>query len=219
MNHLVESLPQSYRTILRDGLRTLQPTKAKAAFTAEEIRKVFNDTIGVIQDEASLQSTKTLGFQMTPNYKRHEAEDEEQQNDVLPSRHISSQQITYPHFNNYAQRQSSPQTASKAQEQHIPQLATDATDFRQVGNNVDRFPECSLCYNENDHPHPTHHCPHFPTPQEKREEFLSTNRCPNCTREEHPGFQCPGHLSCLFHPGERHYTWLCRNQTSTDDTA
>ena len=71
-----------------------------------------------------------------------------------------------------------------------------------------QMPYCSLCYDE-DYPHPTHNCPHFPTPYEKRCEFIHMGSCPNCTRQHHQLEECPSHLSCIFHPGERHYTWLC----------
>ena len=51
VNHLIHTLPPAYRKELRDGLRVLQPSKTKAAFSIKEVRKVFNDTIGVMVDE------------------------------------------------------------------------------------------------------------------------------------------------------------------------
>ena len=52
---LVESLPLNYKTMLKDALRRKYPDNQKATYKIEEVRKVFNDTIGAIQDEAALQ--------------------------------------------------------------------------------------------------------------------------------------------------------------------
>ena len=75
-------------------------------------------------------------------------------------------------------------------------------------------PYCSLCYGE-DYPHPTHNCNLFPTPYEKRCELIHMGSCPNCTRQHHQQEECPSHLSCIYHPGERHYTWLCPGQAAS----
>ena len=59
---LLESLPMVYKNILKDALRQTYPNKVKASFNTEEFRKVFNDTIGAIQDETALPSKYPPSF-------------------------------------------------------------------------------------------------------------------------------------------------------------
>ena len=204
VNHLIQTLPPAYRKELRDGLRILQPAKTKATFSTNEVRKVFNDTIGVIRDEAEAPFESTIGLQVATDYQPQETVNKAQ-NDVLPIQHYLSQQQTYLH-DNHTHQQNFLHSSGQAQDQ--------VGGFEQP-----KVPVCSICWNEDASPHPTHHCPHCPTPQEKRAALALTKRCPDCTRDEHPGVQCPGYLSCQFHPGERHYTWLCSEQPTRDNTA
>ena len=94
-------------------------------------------------------------------------------------------------------------------------MTSDVNENFQVSGHRDPTVWCSLCYNEESLPHASHHCPWYITPEEKRYLLLSTERCPNCARSEHPGYPCPDYLNCQFHPGERHYTWLCYGHTDS----
>ena len=60
--YLIESLPPSYKSKLKEALKLQQPNKQKATFKPEEARKVFNDTIGATYDETSAQIQKPPAF-------------------------------------------------------------------------------------------------------------------------------------------------------------
>ena len=203
--HLVQMLPAPYRKELRDGLRILHPAKDKAAFTVDEVRKVFNDTIAVIQDEGTTPTEKTYDSQLATNHQNHVAKT-----------------TKFPLNHHIHEQQSSLHTVSHSQDRYPPQLTQQSYAQGRTQEQPLIHSEtsvwCSLCYNE-DYAHHTHQCPYFPTSQEKREVFITTGRCPDCARPEHQGVQCPWHLSCDIHPGERHYTWLCYGQNTRNDTS
>ena len=165
VNFVIESLPDEYRTELRNGLRALQPGKKTAAFSKNTVKEVFNDTIGVRKDT---QNNSTLKGTLNLQAQTH---------------------------------------------QH------QTTGNNQVGGYSDPIAWCSLCYNEDSMPHNSHQCPHYTTPQAKRDVLVATERCPDCARPVHSGFLCPEHIYCHFHPGERHYTWLCDGHTARDITS
>ena len=210
VSHLVQTLPEHYRKELRNGLRVLHPNKDKAAFTVDEVRSVFNNTIAVIQEDNTSRHKSTLGFH---------SESDQDDIDDKKGRNTGIQQ---------AQNTQPPNTGDQTPfvpyepPRHTPQsYAQGRTQEQQPLIHSETSVWCSLCYNKEneDYAHHTHQCPYFPTSQEKREVFITTGRCPDCARPEHQGVQCPWHLSCDIHPGERHYTWLCYGQNTRDDTS
>ena len=60
--YLIESLPTSYKSKLKEALKSQQPNKQKATVTPDEARKVFNNTIGATLDEATIQNKPQLAF-------------------------------------------------------------------------------------------------------------------------------------------------------------
>ena len=111
VNHLLRSLPVYYRNILRDGLRVVQPGKKKAAFSVGEIRKVFNDTIGVLDEEEDNKNKSTLSFKAhTDKYRnkkgkkqgnqapKNQTSDDDQDTQAHPT-----QKPNQPSLQNYAQ--------------------------------------------------------------------------------------------------------------------
>ena len=205
VGHLIDSLPIAYKTRLKDALRMMLPNRDKACFSSAEVRKVFNDTIAVIHDEATLQSKHPPTFlshynQATEEDSEDEYEDETTQNQAQLLHSIPQQ---HPHYQgNISGHQKNYQQPNAMTSQH------------QVSTYNQPMPNCSLCQGQ-DFPHPTHHCHLFPTPYEKGAQLIQLGRCPSCTREQHPQSPCPYYLSCAFHPGERHYTWLCQGQAAT----
>ena len=71
--YLIESFPTFYKTQMKEALRALQPNKRKATFSPEEVRKVFNDTIGATYDEATIQNKNLPAFlsHYGQNQRRH----------------------------------------------------------------------------------------------------------------------------------------------------
>ena len=53
--YLIEALPNTYKAMLKDGLKRAYPDNNKATYSIDEIRKVFNNTVGSIQDETDPQ--------------------------------------------------------------------------------------------------------------------------------------------------------------------
>ena len=86
--HLVQMLPAPYRKELRDGLRILHPKKDKAAFTVEEVRKVFNDTIAVIQEDNKEQNKSTLSF----HNKNYQNDKRGKRNKPAPTKQVQNNQ-------------------------------------------------------------------------------------------------------------------------------
>ena len=109
---------------------------------------------------------------------------------------------------------------SPSRERHRNSRSPDRDYSRNTSQQV-RHDEptvwCSLCVDDSSS-HPTHSCPYFTTISAKRNRLISIDRCPDCTRlnQNHPNSSCPSHLSCQFHPGERHYTWLCSRLAMND---
>ena len=62
INLVIQALPLKHRTVVRDALRAKHPGENKAVFTAEEVRKAFNDTIGTITEESEERNVSTLSF-------------------------------------------------------------------------------------------------------------------------------------------------------------
>ena len=218
VSYLLESLPAAYKSILRDALRRLQPNRNNAAFSAAEIRKVFNDTIGVMNDDSAPLSKSPPTF--LTHYSQTKEEDSEDEDDTTqkvaqhskqspPQQHPHSQWKTPGHhqFNHQS-------SALPAQHQQFNHQPSPLTPQHQLGSYGQQSPYCSLCHGQ-DFPHLTHHCHLFPTPFEKRTRLIQLGRCPNCTREQHTHSQCPSYLSCMYHPGETHYTWLCQGHAAT----
>ena len=202
--YLIESFPTFYKTQMKEALRALQPNKRKATFTAEEARKVFNNTIGATLDEATIQNKLQPAFLSHYNHATEE-ESEDEAEDEITQNHaplLQSLPQQHPHC----------QGKISGHQQRIQQ--PNAMSQHQVGSYSQPMPHCSLC-NGQDFPHPTHNCHLFPTPQEKRDQLTQLERCSDCTREWHSHWQCPSYLSCTFHPGETHYTWLCPGHAAT----
>ena len=60
---IIESLPDEHKKELRSGLRALQPGQKTASFTIDNVRNVFNDTIGAETEEKPAPSKGTLSLQ------------------------------------------------------------------------------------------------------------------------------------------------------------
>ena len=60
--YLIESLPQSYKSKLKEAIKSQQPNKQKATVTPQEARKVFNNTISATLDETSKHVQKPPAF-------------------------------------------------------------------------------------------------------------------------------------------------------------
>ena len=67
---------------------------------------------------------------------------------------------------------------------------------------------CSVCTGPQSQTHQTFQCRIYKTPEEKRQRLWELNLCPKCARPNHHG-ECSYRINCRYHPGERHYTWLC----------
>ena len=144
INFLVQSLPEAYNKELRDGLRILQPNKAKAAFSAKEVRKVFNDTIGVIKDPKTSCNKGTLNFQLstdtkTKPYKQKKAQNTETpKTNPQPQRNQTPQAQPYqnpPHLNH---TQTVPQYHTQAQEQGQQVEQYSNNNYRAGGRGRDQ---------------------------------------------------------------------------------
>ncbi|MCP4274571.1 MAG: hypothetical protein GY781_21815, partial [Gammaproteobacteria bacterium] len=61
VNHIIEKLPDKYRSELQNGLRVLQPGQTNAAFSRKIVKDVYNDTIGV-KTEQPTPPKGTLSF-------------------------------------------------------------------------------------------------------------------------------------------------------------
>ena len=203
--YLIEALPTTYKTILKDGLKRTYPDKPKATFSIGEIRKVFNDTIGAIQDDEAIMQGKNLtSFLSHYGQAKEEESDDESEDETAQSPTQLPQSLPQQHPH--------PQGKISGHQQIFQQ--PNAMKSQHQVSYSQPMPLCSLCHDQ-DFPHPTHNCHLFPTPYEKRTQLTQLGKCPSCTREQHPQSPCPYYLSCAYHPGVRHYTWLCPEQAAT----
>ena len=226
VNFLISSLPPKERKELRDGLRVLQPGKNKAAFSAAQVRKIFNDTLGVAQEEAATKKG-TLGYSTYPSKK---------------SKSKGGQSTGTPNATNPTVAQAAPiQTPAPQPQQAQPPAQQQVSGnpqqyYQQYTPNQSYAPQgrgnggvqrgggyrgrgrgrgsnrritpCYICLDGSKFEHSSFICPNFHTPEAKRAHLIATGRCPGCTNSAHSG-TCPPHIQCLMHPGENHYAYLC----------
>ena len=223
VNHLIHTLPPAYRKELRDGLRVLQPSKTKAAFSIKEVRKVFNDTIGVMVDEETEQNKGTLNFASSSDKSlRRNRRGKKQGSQACQEQPIAQpqQHVDYmPTQTLQASPQPTPQYPSQNRNSaQYPQGNDRSSDHgrhnrgrgsaRGRGSGRGRQMRCYVCLDNTRYEHTSWICPNFPTPTHKREHLAATGRCTCCTRTAHQD-ECPPEVKCLIHPGDRHYTYLC----------
>ena len=100
--YLIEALPNTYKAILKDGLKRTYPDNNKATYSIDEIRKVFNNTVGAIQDdEAIMQGKHPTSFLSHYGQAKEEESDDESEDETpqspaqlpqsLPQQHPNSQ--------------------------------------------------------------------------------------------------------------------------------
>ena len=187
---IIESLPDEHKKELRSGLRALQPGQKTASFTIDNVRNVFNDTIGAETEEKPAPLKGSLSLQT------HTVEVKKQQKQVPQTQH---QALT-----------SQLNTLSLSNGNRVPDLTGYQTP--QTTAQQGRPMWCSLCQGPESLSHYTFRCPNFPTPAEKRLRLQDLGLCPNCCRYQHQG-ECGTYIKvCRVH-GERHYTWLCDTVT------
>ena len=227
VNHIIENLPDKYRSELQNGLRVLQPGQTNAAFSRKTVKNVFNDTIGV-KTEQPTPPKGTLSFlaQTTggsapcsqglqiphPNNNPYSMCQPQYQTQVQQAQ--NDPQAWEGRGNNFYYHNGSPfipPVNSHPQVAHAPAFTRGAanvsTNTGAIYKRSHTTPLCTLCTGEDAVTHNTFNCSQFPTPESKRNKLLELTRCPDCAGRLHDGV-CKINY-CPKHPGQKHYWWLC----------
>ena len=262
VSYLLESLPAAYKAILREALRRLRPNGDNAAFSAAEIRKVFNDTIGVMTDDTAPQNKHPPSFISNyghPNSKRGKSRGSGHwSNKTAPPQQPAAQPPAPPPAPAPAPAPAAqPPTPAAAPvalpptgtpqppqgSQYPPQTPQHYGQQDQPGNNPSYYPRysfrgryqgyrgsrgrgnyrggygnpynirtCYICQDDSKYNHDSVRCTNFPTAALRRQHLEATGRCNCCTQPLHPGEDCIRPRECCFHPGERHWPYLCSGE-------
>ena len=229
VNHIIENLPERYRSQLQNGLRVLQPGQNNANFSRKTAKNVFNDTIGIQKAQpAPLKSTLTLQAQTADPEDPSATSGAQPQPPQVQSQNAQTFQQSRGNFRGRGRGRG---RGSFQQSYHSQPPRQDNYNNRGSGysrgsgyyrgsgyhrgshSNGGSLPQpvrkCTLCGDDNENSHLTYMCDKYSTVSQKWERLLELNHCPRCARPEHNGDCMHTTRPCHFHPNEFHYTFLC----------
>ena len=199
VNILTQSLPIEFGARLRDGLRQRDPGNKTFAFSLDQIRSVYNDTVSIKNASGATEPLGgTLSFHTAVLPTERQNRDNRPPIQQTPGRGSQRVRGSLGSFNLPA--------IGRGQGFHGNNRGRGDGGWHR--NRLARPLFCSVCDERDASGHPSVYCPNFPTAEAKRRQLQLRNKCIACTATTHQG-PCPEHLECRMHRGERHYEWLC----------